>query len=234
MWDGYVYAAIEVFGKQAVVIDRFHVVKQYREPLDKLRISEMKRLKIELSDSEYSKFNNMMWVLRKKHECLTEADKKSLEILYKYSPKLKQAHTYALKLTHIFNAYSSRKLAIAQLNRWIVKVEKSGINIFTTFIKTLKKYIGQIANYFKARKSSGFVEGLNNKIKVMKRRCYGLGSVETYFQRLWLDLKGYAAYGLYRKIYRDVISEGISVLEQKRFKSTRRISRIDRRNFKNM
>ena len=196
MWDGYVYAAIKVFGKQAVVIDRFHVAKQYREPLDKLRISEMKRLKIELSDSEYAKLNNMMWILRKKHECLTEADKKSLELLYKYSPKLKQAHTYALKLTHIFNAHSTRKSAMAQLDRWIVKVEKSGINIFATFIKTLKKYMGQIANYFKARKNSGFVEGLNNKIKVMKRRCYGLGSVETYFQRLWLDLKGYAVYGL--------------------------------------
>ena len=196
MWDGYVYAAIEVFGKQAVVIDRFHVAKLYREPLDKLRISEMKRLKIELSDSEYSKLNNMMWILRKKHECLTEADKKSLELLYKYSPKLKKAHTHALKLTHIFNAHSTRKSAMGQLDRWIVKVEKSGINIFATFIKTLKKYMGQIANYFKARKNSGFVEGLNNKIKVMKRRCYGLGSVETYFQRLWLDLKGYAAYGL--------------------------------------
>ncbi|MGC3834751.1 transposase [Moritella viscosa] len=33
------------------------------------------------------------------------------------------------------------------------------------------KYKGQIANYFKGRKNSGFVEGLNNKIKVMKRRC---------------------------------------------------------------
>ena len=32
-------------------------------------------------------------------------------------------------------------------------------------------------------------------VKVMKRRCYGLGSVESYFQRLWLDLKGYDAYG---------------------------------------
>ena len=142
MWDGYVYAAIEVFGQQAVVIDRFHVAKQYRDPLDKLRISEMKRLKAELSDDEYVKLNNMMWILRKKHECLTEADKLALELLYKYSPKLKQAHAYALKLTHIFNAHSTRKSGIAQLNRWIVKVEKSGINIFTTFIKTLKKYMG--------------------------------------------------------------------------------------------
>ncbi|TNF69727.1 MAG: hypothetical protein EP298_01950 [Gammaproteobacteria bacterium] len=53
-----------------------------------------------------------------------------------------------------------------------------------------------MANYFKAKKSSGFVEGLNNKIKVMKRRCYGLASVESYFQRLWLGLKDYEAYGL--------------------------------------
>jgi transposase len=196
MWDGYVYAAIEVFGQQAVVIDRFHVAKLYRAPLDKLRIKEMKRLKDELDFGEYAKLNNMMWILRKKHECLSEANKESLELLYKYSPDLKKAHSYALKLTNIFNAHSKRKPAMAKIDRWIAKVEKSNINIFNKFISTLKKYKGQIANYFKDRKSSGFVEGLNNKIKVMKRRCYGLGSVESYFQRLWLDFKGYAVYGL--------------------------------------
>jgi transposase len=184
MWDGYVYAAIEVFGQQVVVIDRFHVAKQYRQPLDRLRIKEMKRLKSELSEEDYSKLNNMMWILRKKHECLTDADKESLELLYQYSPTLKQAHQFALKLTHIFNTHSNRKLAMAKSDRWISKVEKSRLTIFDTFIKTLNKYKGQIANYFKARKKSGFVEGLNNKIKVMKRRCHGLASVESYFQRL--------------------------------------------------
>ena len=49
-------------------------------------------------------------------------------------------------------------------------------------------------NYFEARKNSGFVEGLNNKIKVMKRRCYGFFKSESYFQRLFLDLKGYSVY----------------------------------------
>ncbi|WP_075470973.1 transposase [Moritella viscosa] len=62
-------------------------------------------------------------------------------------------------------------------------------------LSTLVKYKGQIANYFKGRKNSGFVEGLNNKIKVMKRRCYGVSSVKSYFQRLWLDLNGYHKYG---------------------------------------
>lgn len=195
MWDGYVYAAIEVFGKQVVVIDRFHVAKQYRAPLDKLRIKEMTRLKATLTSDEYANLKDMMWILRKKHECLSKADKASLEFLYQHSPALKIAHRYALKLTHIFNTHTARKLAIAKIERWIATVEKSDVTIFKTFISTLTKYKGQIANYFKSRKNSGFVEGLNNKIKVMKRRCYGLGSVNSYFQRLWLDLKGYHSYG---------------------------------------
>ena len=138
----------------------------------------------------------MMWLLRKKYECLTQSDKASLKLLYKYSPALKKAHALALNLTQIFNSHTSRKSAASKINRWVYKVNKSNVNIFDTFIKTLKKYFVQITNYFKSRKSSGFVEGLNNKIKVIKRRCYGLRSTGSYFQRLWLDLKGYQAYGL--------------------------------------
>ena len=194
MYDGFVYAAIEVFGQQVVVVDRYHVSKLYRKPLDKLRIKEMGRLKEELSHEEYSKLEGMMWILRKQHECLTEADKDTLALLYKHSPILKKAHNYALKLTQIFNRHSKRKTAMTKINRWIESVEKSDLKIFNTFIKTLTKYKSSIANYFKARKNSGFVEGLNNKIKVMKRRCYGFFKPESYFQRLFLDLKGYSVY----------------------------------------
>ena len=194
MYDGFVYAAIKVFGQQVVVVDRYHVAKLYRKPLDKLRIKEMARLKEELPHEEYSKLEGMMWILRKQHECLTLADKEKLEVLYQHSPVLKKAHNYALKLTQIFNTHSKRKTAMTKINRWIASVEKSELKIFNTFIKTLKKYKSSIANYFKARKNSGFVEGLNNKIKVMKRRCYGFFKSESYFQRLFLDLKGYSVY----------------------------------------
>lgn len=155
MYDGFVYAAIEVFRQQVVVVDRYH---------------------------------------GKQHECLTQADKGKLELLYEYSPLLEKAHSYALKLTRIFNTHSSRKAAMTKINRWIKKVQKSDLKIFNTFIKTLTKYKSSIANYFKSRKNSGFVEGLNNKIKVMKRRCYGFFKPESYFQRLFLDLKGYSLY----------------------------------------
>ena len=195
MYDGFVYAAIEVFGVQCLVIDRYHVAKLYRKPLDKLRISEMARLKSELSEQEYAKLEGMMWILRKNHECLSESNKSALEILYKHSPKLKDAHSYALKLTHIFNIHTTRKSAIAKINRWIKSVEKSKLKIFNGFITTLCKYKPYIGNYFKSRKNSGFVEGLNNKIKVLKRRCYGLFNTESLFQRLFLDLQGMAIYG---------------------------------------
>ena len=194
MYDGFVQASIEIFGSQVVVVDRYHVAKLYRSPLDKLRIQEMARLNSELPAEEYAKLEGMMWILRSRHECLTEADKSKLKLLYKHSPKLKAAHKQALRLTHIFNTHCSRKSAGAKINRWIMKVQKSDIRCFNSFIRTLVKYKPSILNYFKNRKNSGFVEGLNNKIKVAKRRCYGFFKTQSLFQRLYLDLKGFEIY----------------------------------------
>jgi len=196
MYEGYINAAIDVFGKQAVVIDRYHVAKQYRKPLDDLRIKEMKRLKTLLSDKDYLELNGMMWILRKKHECLSVEDKIKLALLYNYSPVLKLAHSYALKLTHIFNTHQNRKSGIAKFDRWIKSVNKSNLTCFDTFISTLEKHKWGVANYFKNRANRGFVEGLNNKIKVIKRRCYGFFKTVSLFQRLHLDLLGFNRYSL--------------------------------------
>ena len=59
------------------------------------------------------------------------------------------------------------------------------------FIKTLNNHWTLITNYFADRVTSGFVEGLSNKTKTIKRRCYGIRKTTTLFQRLWLDLEGY-------------------------------------------
>ena len=84
---------------------------------------------------------------------------------------------------------------MAKLDRWIDKVKNNNIKCYTGFCRTLEKYKQYIANYFKDRRSSGFVEGLNNRIKVIKRRCYGIFKPETLFQRLYLDLQGARIYG---------------------------------------
>jgi len=85
MYDGYVSAAVEVFGVQRLVIDRYYISKLYRRPVDQLRIEKMRRLKSTLSQEDYAKLESMMWILRKKHECLSAADEDRLKLLYKHS-----------------------------------------------------------------------------------------------------------------------------------------------------
>ena len=99
-----------------------------------------------------------------------------------------------LSCTEIFNTHCSKKSGVAKLDRWIKRVQKSDVTCFKSFIGTLIKYKSYIANYFKKRRNSGFVEGLNNLIKVAKRRCYGILKTETLFQRLFLDLQGFEIY----------------------------------------
>ena len=85
----------------------------------------------------------------------------------------------------------SKEEALLKINEWIKEVKNSRVACFTTFIKTLKKHKNEISNYFINRHTSGFVEGLNNKIKVLKRRCYGITNIKNLFQRLHLDISGY-------------------------------------------
>ncbi len=49
----------------------------------------------------------------------------------------------------------------------------------------------EITNYFTERHSSAFIEGLNNKIKVIKQRCYGILNIDHLLQRFIIDLTGY-------------------------------------------
>jgi transposase len=74
---------------------------------------------------------------------------------------------------------------------WLDKAIKSGLTCFNNFLSTLATRMREIVNYFISRQTSGFVKGMNNKIKVIKRRCYGILNVKHLFQRIHLDLNGY-------------------------------------------
>jgi len=192
MYDGFINAAKEVFGKKTkVVIDRFHVAKQYRSSFDDLRKKELYRLKKELDDDEYKKLKNIMWIVRKKACDLKDTELVTLKLLFKHSPILELAYFLRNELTGIFDEKITKRKAKSKLNSWIRKVRKSGLTCFDKFISTLEKLMDEILNYFVHRYNSGFVEGLNNKVKVLKRRCYGLLNHENLFRRLYLDMRGY-------------------------------------------
>jgi transposase len=192
LYKGFINAAKEVFGKKInVVADRFHVAKLYREGLESLRKTEMKRLKNELSEQEYQGLKNSMWILRKSPAEITSDAKRILKKLFKYSQKLKNAYELMNTLTAIYNANISKGQAKRKIKGWMRQVKNKGVTCFNRFLKTLEINMEEITNYFINRNSSGFVEGLNNKIKVIKRRGYGITNVGHLFQRIFLDLEGY-------------------------------------------
>jgi transposase len=197
MWDGYLGAVADFLAAHPeveanVVIDRFHVAKNYRADFDKLRKQELRRLRQELPEATYKEVcHGMHWVLRHNYVNLDEDDKVRLRRLFQYAPRLHQAYTLREELTAIFNMALSLAQGRCRLEKWAAKVKRSALTCFDKFLKTLRNHLDEIANYFERRASSGFVEGFNNKLKTITRRSYGLKRVDSLFRRLWLDLNGY-------------------------------------------
>ncbi|MGZ9165911.1 MAG: transposase [Anaerolineales bacterium] len=111
------------------------------------------------------------------------------------------------------------RLIPPRILRWGQNVQKSGLHSYDDFLKLLVTCWDEITNYFIQRENSGFIEGFNNKLKVLKRRCYpgtardllhlrmrlaaqrqvqvsksgkcGIFNLKHLFQRIYLDLHGY-------------------------------------------
>ena len=104
---------------------------------------------------------------------------------------MRKSYKFRNKLTDIFDQFISQKQAKRKVKQGIKNIEKSELTCFDTFIKTLRKQGSERLRYFKNRLNSGFVERFNNKIKVIKQRCYGIFNIENVFQRLSIDSREY-------------------------------------------
>ncbi|MBE0472551.1 MAG: ISL3 family transposase [Methyloprofundus sp.] len=190
MNEGYGNAVLETLPKAQVVVDRFHVAKHYRDCADKARKIEMKRLRKTLPESEYAQLKGVMWAFRKPWAALTEEQQVMLLLLFQHAPILRDVYVQREVLTGIFERRQSKTEAEQALTQWLVRIKTLGLDCFAPFITTLDNWRDKITNYFIGRETSGFVEGLNNKIKVIKRRCYGIYNLGRLFQHIWLDVQG--------------------------------------------
>jgi transposase len=191
MYEGYIEAVREEVKTARIVVDRFHVTEKYHEAADILRKQELKRLKAELPEAEYKPLKGSLWAFRKAPEVLKPEERQVLERLFTLTPKLKLAYDLRQQLTAIFEQDLSKKVAKLKIQAWIKRVKTSGLKCFDDFLKTLTHWWEEITNYFVSRANSGFVEGFNNKLKVLKRRSYGIYNLKHLFQRIYLDLEGY-------------------------------------------
>ena len=77
-------------------------------------------------------------------------------------------------LTAIFKQTPDRATAQTRRRLWTEQVKASGLHCFDKFLNTLHHGRNEILDYFDGRHTCGFIEGLNNKLKLLKRRCLGL------------------------------------------------------------
>ena len=176
MWPAYINSAKKNCPNADIVFDKFHVVKKFGEVIVKLRSAEYRK-----ADNEESKdiLKGTKWLLLRNRSNLKLDAKKELKNLLELNENLATAYILKEKLAAIWN-YKSEAWARKSINEWILIAEESNIRGVKAFIKTLKKHEYGIISHCKHPISNGKIEGTNNKIKVLKRRCYGFHDVEYF------------------------------------------------------
>lgn len=195
MYEGFVSALEAEVPWAEIVIDRFHVARAYRECADTVRKQELKRLKRALPKAEYTELKGAMWPFRKRPADLKPEEWELLERVFTCAPKIEAAYHLREDLTDLFERHYTKAGAKCAIRAWCKRVRASGLAEFEGFLGTIDRWMDKITHDFQGRQTSGFVEGFNNRVKVLKRRCYGIFDVGRLFQRLTLDLHGYQLFG---------------------------------------
>jgi transposase len=174
MWKPYSTVCEELLPNAIITVDRFHVAKAVNEELKKLKNQEKKQHPEVIKGAHYP--------LLKNQENLTDTQQEKLDQVYESCPTLRMAHRLKECLRHIFEYHSTREKAIQRLHKWSLIAEKE--HLFPRFRKTLSNWLDKIANYFCQRTTSGMVEGINNKVKLIKRRAFGFRNFENFRLRV--------------------------------------------------
>jgi transposase len=168
MWGGFPKVVQDVFPNAQVVFDRFHVMKPVNQELNKIRNQSGMTLK-------GSKF-----ILLKNNDDLTEDQQQRLIEILKHSKRLKLAYELKEEFRDIFEACKTVEEGKTQFLAWIKKAR----SVYCDVLTTIYNHLDGICNYFLSRTTSGVMEGINNRLKLIKRQAYGFVNFDNFRARL--------------------------------------------------
>lgn len=194
LWKGYKNLVTELIPKAQVVADRFHVMAQINKELDIQRKREKRKvedlIKTAKSPEEKAKNGKILeglkkskYVLLKNKEDLSEEQKAKLIQVEDVSQTLKTMYQLKEEIRKIFSQTEHWLAGLFQLGRWLSEAKKYFPNSQSTIIR----WLDEIIAYFDNRTTSGVVEGINNKLKLIKRSAYGFRNFENYRIRCLLN-----------------------------------------------
>lgn len=186
----------DVFPKAIVIIDRFHLVQLVMRSLNQTRIKLMNRYNTSRPEDKkvYRKLKSYWKLLLKNKTELSDSD-------YRYQRLFKGPKSSMGIIDYIMTLDVEFKATYQVAQNLLVAVQHKNISAYQTLVlsenklispqmkrslRTLKKYLPEIANSFKYNDSNGHLEGINNKIKMIKRISFGYRNFTNFRNRILL------------------------------------------------
>jgi len=166
-----------------IVYDLFHIVAKYgREVIDRTRVDEANRLR---HDAEARKVvKGARWLLlRNKKNIKSAEDRVKLKELLSANRTLAKVYIMRDDLKHLWE-YRYPAAALRFWKGWYHRAVHSRIEELVKFAKAMKERLHGIISHCRYRLHTSLLEGMNNKIKVMKRMAYGFRDDEYFFLRI--------------------------------------------------
>jgi transposase len=167
-----------------ICVDRFHLAQKVNEAFDKVRKEEFKKAKAqqnEFTENMLEPHRRFILVAREKE--LNRSEKRLLDKLRNIN---KEIHTAMLLVEYFHRALDKTNVVSFRkaLKAWYLVVRESKLEPFRKLAKTIRRYRKQIEAYIKSGLTTAVAEGLNNKIKTLKKMAYGYSNPESFLRKI--------------------------------------------------
>ena len=175
MWPAFEKSARQHMPQAAILYDKFHIMRHLGEALDKIRQLEYRRV----CESDRRFIKGQKYNLLAHHENLTLSGQQALRMLLRANKRLNTAYVLKESFSQLWN-YRSETWARKFFDNWKAALRWQRLKPYEAFAQLIERHWEGIATFVQAEQkvSLGFVEGLNNKIRVIQRRAYGLRDEE--------------------------------------------------------
>jgi transposase len=193
-YDAYRQAIRAELPHARIVCDHFHLVRGANTALDSIRRERQRQHARRRPKGARRSGHGATWRpelyrarhrLRKASEQLSARDRRRLCALFAHDPLLAEAWGLKEAFRAVYRA-TNRADAECRLDRFLASVDRSQLPAFKAFAEGIRQWRSELLAYFDEPTTNGYAEGVINKVKVIKRRAYGLPTFTGFRERVLL------------------------------------------------
>jgi len=172
-WLGFRTPTEKFCKKAKIAFDHFHLAQHFSKAIDKIRISEQKKV----NEENKPLFKGARWLLLKRPERLNETQEEALSMLLEANQVLLTTYLLRDEFRQVFAGFSARS-KIIRLTKWIKRARAANIAELDKFVDSVESWRPYINNALRENASNSYSEGLNAKVRVIQRMAYGYKDFE--------------------------------------------------------